>query len=417
MDAVPGPRSRPTARPAPGGARVRTALVSVALSLLAVALFDLAAYLVLPPAVAARFHPYRCPACVPPPAVPGRGAAIPDYYVADPERGFDIAPSRTGKLHYVDGTLYPVWSNSLGCFDAEPSAVDRYVYLAGDSFVWGFTPYGDKIGTVLERRLSLPVLKCGVSGTGQLHELGKMKGVIAAVGRKPALIVDVYFANDVADDFAHPSTTVAHGWTAARVLLARRDGRYELQPRSRAELEAAAAASPVAGAGPPDGPWYALAKYSLSFDIARGLVAKARRRLGAPGGTGGDGLARVYQPGLWQRDGRFWYADNPYAARNRSALREMKAYADASGVPLLLLLIPPKGYATDPHYYDELKGTLRTMGIGFADAAEYFAKNGYRWWELYWPRDAHLDPNGNRVVGAFLAERVGPLLHQSVSRH
>jgi len=68
-------------------------------------------------------------------------------------------------------------------------------------------------------------------------------------------------------------------------------------------------------------------------------------------------------------------ADNPYAGRNRTALSEMKASADALGVPLFLLLIPPKGHATEPHYYDELKAALRAMGIGFADAAEH-------WWVL-----------------------------------
>jgi hypothetical protein len=57
----------------------------------------------------------------------------------------------------------------------------------------------------------------------------------------------------------------------------------------------------------------------------------------------------------------------------------MKAYADGLGVPLLLILIPPKGHAADPRYYDELKEVLRTMGIGFVDAADHFAGKGYRW--------------------------------------
>src|SRR5689334_12995028 len=88
------------------GERTRAVLLSAALSLLAVALFDAAAYQLLPPEIAASFHPYRCPACVPPPAVPGGGTALRDYYVADPERGFDIAPNRPTMLHYVDGMLY-----------------------------------------------------------------------------------------------------------------------------------------------------------------------------------------------------------------------------------------------------------------------------------------------------------------------
>jgi hypothetical protein len=390
----------------------RTVLLSAALCLLAAALFDAAAYEVLPQGIAARFHPYRCPACVPPPAVPGRGVEQHDYYVADPERGFDIAPNRSGMVHYVDGTLYPVWSNSLGCFDLEPRPGDRYVYLAGDSFAWGFTPFEGKLGTVLERRLGVPVLKCGVSGTGQLHELSKMRQVIAAVGRKPALIVDTYYENDVADDLAYPSLTVVDGWAAAAVTLAREDGRYVVRRRSRAEIEAAAAAAGTAPAvGPLDGLWYTLSKYSLSFDIVRGLAARAD---GAATGEAGT-LEWIYRPDLWSRGGRFWYADNPYAERNRAALRDLKAYADGLGVPLLLLLIPPKQHAADTAYYDELKAALRPMGIAFADAAEGFAGSGRAWWDLYWPRDGHLAPDGNRIVGDFLADRVGPLLRQAVS--
>ena len=243
-----------------------------------------------------------------------------------------------------------------------------------------------------------------------------MRQVIAAVGRKPALVVDAYFANDVQDDLAYPSATVVDGWLATKVLLAERDGRYELRPRSPADLEAAAAAIPVPEVGPFDGLWYSLSKYSLSFDIARGLLPTAGKKAHGQRGRDAGQEGRTYRPELWERDGRFWYADNPYAARNRAALGEMKAYADASGVPLLLLLIPPKGHAADPHYYDELKEALRTMGIGFVDAADYFAGKGYRWWELYWPQNGHLDPNGNRVVGDLLAERIGPLLDETVSR-
>jgi hypothetical protein len=122
-------------------------MLSVGLCLLVVVLFDLVAYPLLSPGVAARFHPYRCPACVPPPAIPGWGVELHDYYLADEERGFDIAPNRRGMLHYVDGTLYPVWSNALGCFDVEPRIADRYVYLAGDSFAWPeFAVGGERAG-------------------------------------------------------------------------------------------------------------------------------------------------------------------------------------------------------------------------------------------------------------------------------
>jgi hypothetical protein len=403
-----------TVAPPPGETGAKAALVSVALTLLVIALFDLAGYLLLPAELAVRLHPYRCPACGLLPAVPGRGVDLHDYYAADAERGFDIAPNRTAKLHHVDGTTYPVWSNRLGCFDTEPGPGGEYVYLAGDSFVWGFTPYDDKLGTVLERRLGVPVAKCGVIGTGQLHQLGKMRGVIDAVGRRPRLIVDVYFENDVADDLVHPRYTVVDGWLEEAVGLVEQDGRFAVRPRPPAAIRAAVAAEGVVPeAGLLAALSYGAAKYSLSYDVARGLLAQARDVVASAVGRGPGPPRGVYRPELWQRNGRFWYADNLYAARNRSALREMKAYADGLGVPLFLLLIPPKQHAAEPAYYDELKAALRAMGIGFADATEHFAENGYRWWELYWPRDAHLGPDGNGVVGNFLAERVGPLLGET----
>src|SRR3954452_8918567 len=112
------------------------------------------------------------------------------------------------------------------------------------------------------------------------------------------------------------------------------------RPRPRAELEVGTAAAEIAVpvGGRLDGLWYTLAKYSLSFDIGRGLAGRWRAPvLGSTGTT-----EWINNPELWRRAERFWYADNPYAARNRSALGEMKAYADELGVPLLVLLIPPK---------------------------------------------------------------------------
>ena len=201
-----------------------------------------------------------------------------------------------------------------------------------------------------------------------------------------------------------------------KVLVAKENGRYVVRLRPREEIEAAVAADyAVPEVGPLDRLWYGLSKYSLSVDIARGIAAKAREELGGPGGSGATKPDRIYKPDLWQRGERFSYTDNPYAARNRAALREMKVYADRLGVPLFLLLIPPKEHAADTGYYDELKAALRAMGIGFADVAERFDRNGRGWWELYWPQDAHLGPNGNEVVGNFLAEQVGPLLHQTIS--
>lgn len=85
-------------------------------------------------------------------------------------------------------------------------------YLAGDSFTWGYVPFEMHFGTLLERGVNRRVLKCGVNHTGQSHQLEKFEAVLAITGRLPALVVVNYYANDIANDFAHPHTTVIEGW-------------------------------------------------------------------------------------------------------------------------------------------------------------------------------------------------------------
>lgn len=71
----------------------------------------------------------------------------------------------------------------------------------GDSFTFGYAPFESNWGTVLEDRLKVRVLKCGVIGHGARQEFIKASRVIARVGTSPKLIVVGYFINDVTDDY------------------------------------------------------------------------------------------------------------------------------------------------------------------------------------------------------------------------
>jgi hypothetical protein len=401
--------------------RTRTALLSAALCLLAVALFDAAAFALVSQRLAVRFYPYRCTSCVPPPGEDVGDDDAPGYYAPDPELGFDIAPSRAGMSAYVDGVLYPIWSDSLRCFDTEHADLRRYVYLTGDSFTWGFTPFADKYGTILERDLGVPVLKCGLTHSGQRAQLAKMRRTIAATGSRPALIVVGYYANDIANDLTYPHTTVRAGWLVDRaVVLRHRDG-IEVVRRSDADLEALlAAARADEGQGRPgliERLLFDVERYSLSLNIVHGLVGRAAEALTeARAGPAGTPVEGIYRPSLWEKRGRFWYTDNPYAEPNRLALHELKRYADELGTPLLLALIPPKQHYGQPSYYDELKRELDADRITYVDLAASFARGGLPWWDLYWPLDQHLSPGGNRAVAAALEPKMRALLSPEAAR-
>ena len=88
---------------------------------------DAFSWFVLPPVFTASFADYRRPV-----AAADRGFPR-HYYEAHPQRGFDIAPGRSGRHYVHDSGSYPVWSNELGCFDdpVTPGSLDDgYVYLA-----------------------------------------------------------------------------------------------------------------------------------------------------------------------------------------------------------------------------------------------------------------------------------------------
>jgi len=66
----------------------------------------------------------------------------------------------------------------LGCFDA-PFKNDRdYAVLVGDSFTWGWTPFGEKFGTIIEESCGIRILKCGVGGYGTKQEFLKLKKIV-----------------------------------------------------------------------------------------------------------------------------------------------------------------------------------------------------------------------------------------------
>jgi hypothetical protein len=371
--------------------------------------FEIAAWLLVPDQVRARLWPYGCLDCEALQTL-SPGHQLPQgYFQEDAERGFAIVPSAAPVDHWVDGVYYPIWSNRLGCFDREPPApLGDYVYLGGDSSAWGYAPFEAKFGTLLEREIGVPVLKCGVVHTGQRHQLDKMREVVAAVGKPPAMIVVTYEANDIDNDFAFPHSTVIDGWIVDDKLVWRQpEGRYEITRVNEEELRKTLADYLDRYAAPPS--WFErvsfeVRKYSATANIAKALTERLSKIMH------GDDVNNY--PGVYKNmccgDGRFSYTENPFAQPNKEAILEIRDFARAQGAALLMVLMPQKFEHDNIDYFVELKAFLATNDIFYLDPTADFARHARH--EVFWPKDWHVNERGNALLADLMAEEVKTIL-------
>lgn len=382
-------------------------------------LLDLIAYAALPKNTFPDFREYRRVGWTNRPSVAGRGLYPKDYYVADSVSGFDIGVNRRN-THWVEGMEYPIWSNSLGCFDTEHESSDGYVYLAGDSQTWGYTPFESKFGVLLESAIAQPVLKCGVSHTGQLQQLEKMQRVVSRIGHAPERIFVFYSENDPANDFAYPHTTVIDGWMINNVMLNRDN---EITHISSQELEQIISANLRELQSQEDEQSIEgsrlntfLRHYSLSFNLFRHSLRIAKEKLAADTNNQAEGSSSRYRSFYWlpvEKDGRFWYEDNEIAHANKDALIGFMRLANEMGSELTVVLIqPPPPFPFDAMWYSELHEFLGANDIRFIDLAEEFIESGLKRKDLIWEGDGHFNPEGNKAVAEVLVREFGDEVRQ-----
>src|SRR6266478_4953026 len=103
-----------------------------------------------------------------------------------------------------------------------------YVYLTGDSYTWGYAPFHKKFGTVIENLTGIQILKCGITHTGQQHQYDKFVEIVEQIGILPKAIIVFYCANDIANDYAYPHSTVIDGWLVDNVGLDKDDKRVKI---------------------------------------------------------------------------------------------------------------------------------------------------------------------------------------------
>jgi hypothetical protein len=328
------------------------------------------------------------------------------YYRADRGRGFDIAPNFSTATHrFADGS-FPIWSNELGCFDRPYAGEVPYVYLAGDSFAWGYARFADKWGTRLEALAGIRVLKCGVTGYGTKQELLKARQVIGALPSPPKLVIVAYFGNDLHDDEAFPGKLVYNGRLLQRPHEAPRDDDAvqaklpEIYERAEKYCNGNPLAHPAVQRAK-----CLLSRHSIVYTLTtlavkRWLSVDLLRRVGGVN----ESIPAVDRPP----------ANHAAYATHFDTVASFRDFAASQGARFLVVFVPlgeeapvPTDVPVPADLYPRLKTYLHARDIEYLDLTEDFRRvHALGGGSLYWPRDAHWNVRGNRLAGLLVARHV-----------
>lgn len=352
------------------------------------------------------------------------GPYYPQHYLIPDERAsYDISENFPPSIARCDDAVYPTWSNELGCFDKPYNGEKRYILLAGDSFTWGFAPFEDKYGTVLENYLGMRVLKCGVTGYGTKQELLKIRKVLAKVENRPQLIiVGYYIENDYSDDWHFPRYTVVEGCLVDKTMIV--DLSFHKKDVTVPPEEVKKKLLRWNGGGARC--W--LYKHSIIYNMF--LNSNVLDRLASKIGPRKSDLPQSAKlppddewiPMYYEKD-KYPWLEEAWQEHLRT-IKEVKYLSDRVGARLLIVLIPAKEQVYPFLRNDVQKshdlGKINAALHEFCDrekiecldllpAFRRYAKQTPRKYmgakdDLYWRLDPHWNAKGNRLAGLLIAE-------------
>lgn len=327
------------------------------------------------------------------------GRGYPQYHFENSDvRGFDIASGvEAFSQQPPESGGYKVWGNSLGCFDSESIFDGRpEVYLAGDSFTWGYAPFGYKFGTLIESHLSISILKCGVTHTGQRHQFSKFKEITRKIGVFPKIVIFNVVANDIANDFAFPHSKIVDGFQYEDTFLEKRDSKFVVVRKDIEDLESdhrtALKASKTKKRQ--------IKNYLKNYSATAVLLAAVKQKILSYYNYEVSGTRHYSVYGLYPLSDSY-PIDRYFSKANRNVLIEWNDHSIAKDYRLLVSLVPLKDlYGID--YYRDFKKFLENAKIDYVDFEDYVAKNNIEHDTLYWNDDDHFNIEGNRLYAVHL---------------
>lgn len=339
------------------------------------------------------------------------------YFKPDPECGYDITENFPYSDFSFRGGSHKIWSNALGCFDAPFQSGCDYAILVGDSFAWGWAPYAEKFGTIIEENCGIRILKCGVGGYGTKQEFLKLKKIVKNINYPPKLILVSYFLNDIENDYLFPEFNVVDRFLVQKVILknmltGEREAYSEEEIRKKMRYYEKYFVFIDSDVGLAKA-W--LRSHSILFNLAKGLplLRKIFSKLNI--------LEIKYcdfkpEESIWLKEAISGHLKN---------IENIIKYADSIGAKMMFIIIPEKYQVYEflksklekdrPTYenvYEKVIGLLKDRNISYIDLTPEFKKyadfslkkNASPRINLYWESDPHWNSKGNRLAGLLISD-------------
>ncbi|WP_320668161.1 hypothetical protein [Prochlorococcus sp. MIT 1307] len=329
----------------------------------------------------------------------GIGRGYPRYHhKANVERGFDIRPSSSkilAKSKPTEYKAYYVWGNSLGCFDFEDSKESQYdIYLAGDSFTWGYAPLDKKFGTIIEKSTQLRVAKCGVTHTGQGHQFSKFKDIKNKLGYSPKIVIVSVYHNDVINDFMYPKTTVMEGYQVDFKKIVNKKiiiiPSKEIEARFKTWMTSQTHEKIL----------YrritSLKYWSASFIVLDHSIQKIKAIFF-------DKNSKQPSYGHSDFDLDSYKTSNPIARSNMMFIKQWIEHSRKNNYKLIFSTIPDR--ASTSKTYEGFHLYVESLNGLSWDFAEYIEMNHAKK-NIFWKNDPHFNIEGNRLYAEYLKKKL-----------
>ena len=330
------------------------------------------------------------------------GRAYPQYhFIKHKTRGFDINFNFESVVSNkpIEAGTYKVWGNEIGCFDEsidriKKNPLKKIIYLAGDSFTWGYAPFDKKFGYLIEKNLNYHVIKCGVTHTGQLHQFKKFKEIYDK-GYKPDIVIVNITGNDVNNDFFFPHSTVIDGWMIEDVKWCLRENELYWERIEHNKLYQQ----------------YMSYKHGEKFNFEK--IKRLIKYYSAS-----SVLTYVYTVKILKKNNiknnkkecnfrkeiyefeDFEYNSSKFSLANRKIIRKWIEDSKKNNYKIYFSIIG-KSY----QHYNQKKTFIGSLGGDIIDFNEWIKEKKLMYKELLWKYDGHFNIKGNEEYSKFLINK------------
>ena len=324
-----------------------------------------------------------------------------NYFIKNSERGFDI--NKSSKIYKAQlpneiEHMYDIFGNSNGCYDIERNNDNKKkIYLAGDSFTWGFVPYDKRFSSILDEQLSdIDVYNCGVPHTGQLHQFSKFKDIYKHLKNLTTVVINIY-ENDIENDYFFPHSKVIRGYLVDDKYWCIDNNKIKIIEKTSQELESKFLQNSIGNKI-----IFILAKYSASSNILyftykkikKNIVKNNYMSMKCPKFS-----TNIYGLEGYKNDINGNFINN-YIGGLQIWINHSKIYE----YNLIFSIIPKKKFQRNE--FKQVFKYLENQNIKVLSFEDYLNKNDIDKKNLYWDNDLHFNIEGHKIYAQYLYQNI-----------